>query len=111
MSLLGGAGLLYSTEVRYADLGTHAGRRLRGRAERRLLQLALGRAPALRLSLGRLRPIAVEVTEPDERRYEIAIPRPRDPRLAAAGRILTCWMLATLALGIARRLRTKEPPE
>ena len=34
MSLTGGVGALLSTEVEYAELGTHRGRRLRGRVER-----------------------------------------------------------------------------
>jgi hypothetical protein len=112
---LTGAGLLYSNEVAYADLGTHAGRRLRGRVERRVLRLALGGAAGLRLQLGRLHPVAVEVIEPraapedGDRRYEVAIPTPPDPRLAAARRVLACWMLAALVLGVARRLRAKEP--
>ena len=111
MSLAGG-GLLVSTELAYADLGTHHGRRLRGRAERRLLRLGLGDAAGLRLQIGRQRPVAVEVTErtqAGERRYEVAIPTPPDPRLAAVSRALLCWLIATLVTRAWRELRTKEP--
>ncbi len=111
MSLLAGAGLLYTTEGHYADLGAHHGRHLRGRAERRLLRLALGDASGLRLQFGRLRPIAVEVSEvtaTGDRRYEVPIPAPPDPRIAAARRALLCWLVAALALGLARRLRSRE---
>ena len=109
VSLLSGAGLLYTTELHYADLGTHHGRRLRGRVERRLVRLALGDGSGLRLQLGRLRPVAVEVIDPDDRRYEIAIPTPPEPRLVAARRTLLCWLVAALVIDVARRLRAKEP--
>ena len=109
MSLLAGAGLLYTTELHYADLGTHHGRRLRGRVERRLLRLAVGDASGLRLQLGHMRPVAVEVTDADDRRYEIAIPTPPEPRLVAARRTVLCWLVAALVIDVARRLRAKEP--
>ena len=95
--------------MHYADLGTHHGRRLRGRVERRLVRLALGDGSGLRLQLGRLRPVAVEVIDPDDRRYEIAIPTPPEPRLVAARRTLLCWLVAALVIDVARRLRAKEP--
>jgi len=110
VSLIAGAGFLYTTEVEYADLGVHLGRRLRGRVERRRLRLALGRSAGIRLHAGRLRPVAVEVTEAG-RRYEIPVVAPPDPRLAAARRVVLCWLLAGLVFAAARRIRAKEPPQ
>ena len=111
MSRFAGAGLLFTTELHYADLGTHHGRRLRGRVERRLLRLALGDASGLRLQLGRLRPVAVEVTEltgAGDRHYEVSIPIPPEPRLVAARRVLLCWLVGALVIDVARWLRAKE---
>ena len=105
MSLAGGAGALLSTEVAYAELGTHGGRRLRGRVERRLLQVAVGRGDGFRMRLGRLRPVAVEVLEGGERRYEVAIEAPPDPWLAAGRRLLLTWLAAALLVDAARTLR------
>ena len=108
MSLTGGAGALLSTEVAYAELGTHGthgGRRLRGRVERRLLQVAVGRGGGFRMRLGRLRPVAVEVIEAGERRYEVAIEAPPDPWLVAGRRLLLTWLAAALLVDAARTLR------
>lgn len=105
MSLTGGAGALLSTEVEYAELGTHGGRRLRGRVERRLLQVAVGRSGRFRMRLGRLRPVAVEVIEAGERRYEVPIEAPPDPWLAAGRRLLLTWLAAALVVDAARTLR------
>ena len=89
----GGAGLLFTTEVTRADLGRHGGRHLRGRAERRTLRIGLGKGRGLLLYGSRLRPVAVEVTEADDRRYEVPV--------------LTCWVVASAVLSAARLLRTK----
>ena len=102
-----GAAVLYTTEVTRTDLGRHAGRLLRGRAERRTLRIALGARRGLRLSGGRLRPVAIEVTEEDGRRYEVPIPGPPDPRAVPARRVVACWMIAAAALGVARLLRAR----
>lgn len=103
-----GLGALLTTEVEHADLGTHRGRRLRGRVERRSLRLGLGGAREWRVELGRSRPSAVEVVEPatgstGERRYEVAIPAPADPWPRAARRMLLCWAGLTLAVALIRR--------
>ena len=104
---LGGAGLLYTTEVTRADLGRHAGRHLWGRAERRTLRLALGEGRGLRLYASRLRPVAIEVTDADDHRYELPIPPAPDPRFVAVGHIIACWAIASAVLSAARLLRAK----
>ena len=105
MSLPSGGGALFTTEVEYADLGTHGGRRLRGRVERRLLQIAVGDRGGLRVRIGRMRPVAVEVVEPDERRHEVPIVAPPDPWIAAGRRMVLVWLAAALVVGAARSLR------
>ncbi len=102
-----GAGLLFTTEVTRADLGLHGGRRLRGRAARRTLRIALGKGRGLRVYASRLRPVAVEVTEADERSYEVPVPDVPDPRLRMLRRVITCWVIASAVLSAARLLRTK----
>ncbi len=103
MNLGGGAGALLTSEVEYADLGTHGGRVLRGRVERRSLRLALGQRDGVRIRAGRARAIAIEVQEADGRRYELPVQAPVDPWLAMARRLLLLWLVSTLALALARR--------
>ena len=107
MPQLRGAGLFYTTEVTRTDLGEHAGRLLRGRAERRVLRIALGARRGLRLYGGRLRPVAVEVAGADGSRYDVPIPATGDPRVTMVRRVAVCWALAAAALGVAGLVRTR----
>ncbi len=102
MMLPRGFGLLLTTETDHVELGSHHGRRLRGRSERRVLRVALGQRAGLRLTLSRARPVAVEVVE-DERRYELPIAVPADPWLRAARRLLVVWALSLVAQATLKR--------
>ena len=102
-----GAGLFYTTEVTRADLGEHAGRVLRGRAERHVLRIALGARRGLRLYGGRLRPVAVEVTAVGDSRYDVPIPATPDPRLTMLRRIAVCWAVTATALGVVGLWRAR----
>lgn len=104
--VVGGIGGLIVTEVERTPLGSFGTRTLQGRVERRSLRLAFGSRRGMRLQLTRLRPVAIEVSEP-ERDYEVAIHAPADPRIAAARRLL--WTAgASLAVTIlAGRLRKR----
>ncbi len=93
----GGLGALLTTEVEHVDLGQFGDRALRGRVEHRRLRVGAGRGTGFALTLGRVRPVAVEVTEAG-RRYEVAIPRVPDPRTRAVRRTLALWG-ASLAVG------------
>lgn len=101
MMLPRGFGLLLTTEIDHVDLGSHHGRRLRGRTEHRVLRVALGQRAGLRLTLSRARPVAVEVVE-DERRYELPIAVPADPWVRAARRLLLVWALSLVAQAMLR---------
>lgn len=108
MSLGHGAGVLLTTEIEFAELGTHAGHTLRGRVERRLLRVALGGGErVLQLRFGRARAVAVDVEEASGRRYELPIETPSDPWLAAGRRVLLAWLLSSLALGLVARTRRR----
>ena len=100
-----GLGALVTTEVEHAELGRHGARRLRGRVERRRLELAFGRGTQLRLTLGRVRPVAVEVYEAGAS-YDVPIAVPPTPWASGARRILLWWGLTAATLLIARRMRT-----
>ena len=102
-----GAGLFYTTEVTRTDLGEHGGRVLRGRAERRVLRIALGARRGVRLTGGSLRPVAVEVTGTDANRYDVQIPATPDPRLTMLRRVGVCWAIAAAAVGIVGLLRAR----
>lgn len=104
-----GFGALVTTVVEHADLGTHATHRLTGRVERRQLRLAFGRRGRFRLTLGRARPVAVEVTQLSGAgaRYELPIAAGAAPWAAAAGRVLWWWGVAATAVVIIRRLRAR----
>lgn len=71
-------GILVTTETERVELGTHHGRRLRGRVQRRVLRAAGGGRFALRIELGRARAVAVEVDD-GARRYDVPITTHRDP--------------------------------
>ena len=97
-----GFGLLLTTETDHAELGSHHGRRLRGRTERSVLRVALGQRSGLRLTLSHACPVAVEVIE-GERRYELPIAVPADPWLRSARRLLVVWALSLVAQALLRR--------
>ncbi len=118
-----GAGALLHTEVERVPLGTHGGRRLTARVEHRTLRIALGRRWHASLSLGRRRPVAVEVAPGDDaldpystapgggRQYdEVAVPTPPAPWPRYARRVaavaLGCWLLVTAAGRIRARGRS-----
>ena len=116
-----GFGALLLTEVDRVDLGTHHGQALSARVERRSARLTAGgpvhtwplnllwgraggsprRRWQLSLGLGRTRPLALEVTA-DGRRYDLPVPRRRDP----AWRLLALSLAAALLLAFAARRRT-----
>ncbi len=93
---------LLITETDHVQLGSHYGRRLRGRTERRVLRVALGQRAGLRLTLSRARPVAVEVVE-NERRSELPIAIPGDPWLRATRRLLLVWALSLVAQAALKR--------
>lgn len=97
-----GAGGLLTTEVLYAELGEHGGRRLRGRVERRVLRLALGQR--LRVSVTRLRPVAVEVHGGTEA-FAVAIAPQADPLAQAMQRVLLLWVVSMVVRRAAAVLR------
>lgn len=106
-----GLGALLLSTVDHVELGTHHGRRLRARVQRRGARLLLGRGGRFSFALGHTRPVAIEVIEvaTDGRRYDLPVPRPRDPWLAAAQRVLALTLGAALLLAwAARRRATKE---
>jgi hypothetical protein len=102
-----GFGALVTTEVRHVDLGTFGARSLRGRVEHRRLRLAAGRRAGFSLTLGRLRAVAVEVTEPG-RAYEVPIPAVEDPRVRALRRTLVLWAGALVVSWIVDRRRSSR---
>jgi hypothetical protein len=83
-------GALVTTEVESQELGTFGDRRLTGLTQRRAIRLALGERTALRWSLTRLRPVAVEVEERD-RRYRVPVKPAVDAMLWSATRIAALW--------------------
>lgn len=112
-----GWGALLTTDVSHHDLGTHHGQTLRGRVRRRTLHLGIGTLGAFaprrgqhhrrwRIELGRTRPVAVEVTDRDGHRYDVAIPTPPDPWPRAGMRVLLWGSVATIITMTIRRRRT-----
>lgn len=99
-----GLGAILTTETEHVDLGRIGERSLRGRVEHRRVRFALGRRRGFSLTMGRLRPVAVEVTEPG-RVYEVAIPAVVDPRVRAVRRTLALWLLSLGAVWWVRRRR------
>ena len=102
-----GFGALLHTDVDRVDLGTHHGHALRARVERRSARLTAGRGWHLSLGLGRTRPVAIEVTR-DGRRYDLPVPRTRDPWLEAARRLLALSLATALLLALAARRRKQQ---
>lgn len=103
----GGFGGLLTTGTEHVDLGHVGTRALSARVQRRQLHLALGSGAGVRITLGRLRPVAVEVTESD-RAYEVAIPAVADPWITAARRAVLLWLGSVVIAWWLRRRRT--PP-
>ena len=111
--LVGGVGGLLVTEVERTSLGSYGRRTLHGRVERRSLRLALGSRRGMRLQLTRMRPVAVEVSEP-ERNYEVPINVPPDPRMVTVRRLL--WtagasLAVTILIGRLRGRRRRGTVE
>jgi hypothetical protein len=106
-----GLGALLTTDVEYVALGTFGDRALRARVEHRRLRLRVGpiagRAVGGSLTLGRLRPVAVEVDAPGAR-YEVVIPAVEDPRVRAARRALLLWGASLLAAWWLDRRRARR---
>jgi len=92
-----GLGALVITEVEHVELGRFRARELRPRVERRQIRLGVGGRFGVRLSLGRLRPVVVEVHE-GARDDEVAIPAVADPWVTSVRRTLMLCA-AALALG------------
>ncbi len=119
-----GLGALLTTEVDRIALGTHHGRALHARVERRSARFSAGRRWHVSLTIGRTRPIAIEVTEVSEvtdagdggdmsapgQRYDFAIAT-TDPWLRAARRIGALALAAAAILVVARRLQARTSAE
>lgn len=103
--MAGGLGGLLTTEVVTTELGTHGGRRLRARVQRRALRVALG--SRLRASLVRLRPLAVEQLEAggSAGAHVVAITVPPDPLLQALQRTIVLWVASMVLRRVVSRLR------
>ena len=105
-----GWGGLVTTEVDRIALGTHHGRYLHARVERRTARLTAGRAWHVSLGLGRTRPVAIEVSGevsgPGER-YDLSITT-TDPWMQAARRIAAVAVGAVAVLVIANRIRAQQ---
>jgi hypothetical protein len=104
-----GLGGLVTTEVERLPLGTHHGRELHARVERRSAKFSAGRQWHLAVGLGRTRPVAIEVSAPGEQ-YDLPIST-TDPWWRLAQRIGMVLGAAGTALLIARRIRgSKRTP-
>jgi uncharacterized spore protein YtfJ len=103
-------GALITTEVEYADLGEHHGRHLRGRVERRVIRVRAGEGGRVSVTLGRTRPVAVEVSE-DGHTTSITVHAPAEPvlRLVQGIALLAAaaWLLPRL-LARLRHTRSQE---
>lgn len=104
-----GLGGLVTTEVDRLSLGSHHGRELYARVERRSARFSAGRQWHLAISLGRTRPVAIEVSTPGER-YDLPIVT-ADPWWRLARRISALAIAATAVLVVAGRLRTARNRE
>ena len=103
-----GLGGLVTTEVDRIALGTHHGRELHARVQRRRARFStesrwLGRQWHLAIGLGRTRPVAIEVSGPGER-YDLSITT-GDPWWRPARRIGALVVASLVALVIAGRIR------
>lgn len=98
-----GLGGLVTAEVDRHPLGTHHGRELHARVERRSARFSAGRQWHLSIALGRSRPVAIEVSAPGER-YDLCIVTV-DPWWRLARRTGALALAAAVTLVIARRVR------
>jgi hypothetical protein len=98
-----GLGGLVTTEVDRIALGTHHGRTLHARVERRSARFSAGRQWHLAVGLGRTRPVAIEVSAPGER-YDLPI-ETADPWWRLVRRMTALAVASTAVLVIAGRLR------
>lgn len=103
----GGLGALVTTEVEDVDLGRFGDRTLRGRVVHRRLRVAAGRRRGFALTLGRLRPVSVEVTEPGGS-YEVPIPHVESPQARALQGLALLWAASLLLRWWARRWRSRR---
>ena len=90
-----------TTEVEYAPLGRVGEREFHGVVERREFRLGP-------LTVGRIRPRAVEVYEPDLGRRSVHVEAPPDPYLRALRWTLLLLVGAWLAGRLARRRHTRS---
>ena len=98
-----GVGGLLTTEVDRIPLGTHHGRELHARVQRRRLRFSAGRDWYLAIDLGRSRPVAIEVSGLDER-YDLDIAT-TDPWMRLARRLGALVISVVAVLVIAQRRR------
>ena len=98
-----GWGGLVTTEVDRLPLGTHGGRDLHARVERRRARLSAGRGWQLSIALGRTRPLAIEVEAAGER-YDLPIAT-ADPWFRTARRLGVLAVSAAAILIVSRRRR------
>lgn len=98
-----GVGGLLTTEVDRIPLGTHHGRELHARVQRRRLRFSAGREWHVAIDLGRTRPVAIEVSAPGER-YDLDIAT-ADPWMRFARRLGGLLISVVAVLVIAGRRR------
>lgn len=98
-----GFGALLRTEYDHVDLGSHRGRSVRARVQRRSLRLALGRGRHVSVGLGRTRPVSIEITG-EEGRYDVPVPAPSDPWVRAAWRLALLCVASVILVRIVRRV-------
>lgn len=101
-----GLGGLVTTEVDRHSLGTHHGRELHARVERRSARFSAGRQWHLSIALGRTRPVAIEVSAPGER-YDLRIVTV-DPWWRLVRRAGALVVATTAVLVIAGRVRNRR---
>lgn len=97
-------------EVEYTDLGQVGDRQLRGRTERRTLDLRReDGTKRFRLHLGRLRATAIDVYEPGQGHYAVPVRTPSDTVLTSLAAI-TALYVAAWGLGrlVARPRHTRR---
>lgn len=120
-----GLGALLHTDTEYVELGEHRGRRLRARVEHRTIRLAFGQPGSNGLTLGRRRPVAVEVTPadpaivpidrgrtvsgtPSGASYDVPVTAPPDPWPRTARRLALLALAGWIVMRLARRSRRNE---
>ncbi|MGE3856238.1 MAG: hypothetical protein AB7G21_04675 [Dehalococcoidia bacterium] len=104
-----GLGGLVTTEVDRIPLGTHHGRELHARVERRRARFSAGRQWHLAVSLDRTRPVAIEVAAPGER-YDLSIVT-ADPWWRLVRRVSALAIASAAVLVVAGRVRAARGRE